>query len=391
MTLVWMEGFETHTTRAALLDKYDRGIASSYDISLDAATVTVTGRVAPKALEWSARDKIKTPLLTVGGGAGTPPFAGTIGFALFVDSTTGAPDIVGGGGATVSSKDGQCVNLINHNSGTDTPFIFVKIATDYANNRYKFQIFNVDGAQLGVDSSWVTTDAWHYIEVQFIIGDGSPVTTPSIDIRSDESLILNQGIVANDPDEYELYSRVEFASPFHANAHNILIDDIYIVVDDLLGVGGYQGDVVVEGVRPTNTKSPDAQQWIPSAAADHETLIDDVSTASGAHDDDGTFLYTTGVNKKEYFKPESLSVVTGNVIGVQHTAYLRLSDAGSRNVRFKYIDPDTSPTELNGDDIAINSTSYGPIEEVYEYADGSSTLFTTGKINNGNFGLESTS
>lgn len=341
MACVWIEGFETHIGANQMSRKY---------ASFSGSFASQAGRV-----------------FGVGGGvaatiAVTPPVGSgntiVMGFGLRWNAHT-----------TASGEQGLYCELgadeqwhikIESGSGLGVRFILKRGTTTIDTSPY---------LDFGV---------WHYFELKVTVRTSTngayELRHNGVDIMSGTTVDLAD----TGGDGWDT-----FAFRFTSNLTNTLrFDDMYV----LDGTGAknldFLGPSVVEGVLPTAAGA--TTEWTPGSGSNWQQVDDNATTTdeSGAGG-----VNSSDVNgQKDLYSYADLANITGTIHAVQVGTQLGMSAAGTRTVKTKYRDPDT--TEADGASHVVDSTAYDEFTEVFDDNPASSLAWDVTDIDDGQFGVE---
>lgn len=168
---------------------------------------------------------------------------------------------------------------------------------------------------------------------------------------------------------------------------SITVDDLYVLNTAGSVNNTYLGDQVVEEALATSDGPVLNFSIFPSSPTTHFDKIDDPATA--APDDDATYVLSSVAAQKDFWGFGPLTFLQGNLNGIQISASLRLTSAGSRNFHFRHRN--SGGTEGAGSSTALTQTSYAPEKStVFERNPISpgTAVWTVTDVNTGFFGLQ---
>ncbi len=345
MVCVWIEGYETHIGTTQLTRKY---------ASFSGTMGSQSGRVHGVAGGVSTANVSVTPSF------GTDnTFVLGIGLKL----TTHRSTLNSGnqGWYVETGADEQCHIEIESASGTGFRFLIKRGATTIAT------------------SSYYDFGVWHYFEFKFTVRTG---TNGAYELRHNGVLDVSGTSVNMADDATDGWD--VFAQRFSSAGNQLLhVDDLYI----LNGTGSVNNDFlgpsIVEGLLPNADGT--TTTWTQNGAGDHYTSVDDSSSTTDDTGTGGTIGSDTNGNK-DTFDFEDLTEITGNIHAVQLGTQMAMASAGTRTVKTKYRDPDT--TEVDGASHVVDSTTYDEFTEVFDTNPNGSTAWDVADIDNGEFGVE---
>lgn len=168
---------------------------------------------------------------------------------------------------------------------------------------------------------------------------------------------------------------------------SLVVDDLYVLNTTGSINNTYLGDQVVEELLATSDGPVLNFSIFPTSPTAHFDKIDDPATA--APDDDASYVFSPVAGQKDFWGFGPLTFLQGNLNGVQVSAGMRLTSAGSRNFHFRYRN--SGGTEGAGATQALTQTSYAPershIFERNPISPGTA-VWTVSDINTGFFGLQ---
>lgn len=345
MACVWIEGFETHLIATQMSRKY---ASTSGSVSAQAGRVFGTAG-APNA--WV----VVTPSF----GIDNTMIVG-FGFRFASHST-----VVNSGNQGLYfelGSDEQAHVEMESSSGSGIRFLIKRGATTVAT------------------SSFFDFGVWHYIEIKLVLRTG---TNGAYELRHNGVVDISAGSV-------DLADTGGDGADVHAwrwssNLSSLLrLDDIYVVNSTGTVNNDFLSPSIVEGLLPNADGA--TIEWTPSAAVANWTNVDDAGDASP--DDAGVGGYNgSDTNSQiDLYAFADLQNVTGAIHAVQLGLQLGMGAAGTRTVRSKYRDPDT--TVANGDSHVVDSTIFDEFTQVFQVNPASTAAWDVADIDGGQFGVE---
>lgn len=345
MACNWIEGFESHIHPSQMARKY-AGVAGS--IAGQAGRVFGTSG-APSSAVFT-----------------TPSF-GTDntfvqGIGLRFNSHTTAVNSGAQGWYVELGPDEQCHVEMESTSGLG----------------FRFHIKR--GATIVATSSYFDFGVWHYFEWKFTVRTG---TNGAYELRHNGVLDISDTLVNladTGGDGWDVWA-MRFSSNLTAT---LRMDDIYILDGTTAVNNDFLGPSIVEGLLPNAEGA--TIQWTPGSGTDNSAQVDDVSTS--APDDVGA----GGVNgsdtntQQDLYAFEDLQQITGAIHAVQVGVQLAMASAGTRTVKTKYRDPDT--TVVDGTTHVVDSTIFDEFTEVQDLNPNSGLAWDVADIDGGQFGIE---
>lgn len=343
MACVWIEGFETHIGSTQMRRKYASGTGSFGSAS---------GRVFGIAGQIQAATYV------------TPSF-GTdntmvIGFGFRFNAHSTAFN---------SGSQGLYFEL-----GADEQFHIEQESGSGLGIR--FHIYR--GATLIDTTSYFDFGVWHYFELKATVRDG---TDGAYEFRHNGVLdISGTGVNLADSgaDGWDI-----FAWRYSTNGGTLMrFDDVYVNNGTGSSNNDFLGPQIVEGLLPT--ADGDDTEWTPSSGANW----DNVNDAATSTDESGAGAYngsdTNG--QRDLYEFADLTQVTATINAVQLSVQLAMESAGTRTVKTKYKDPDT--TLVDGDSHVVDSTVYDEFTQVFDENPNSAAAWDVADIDDGQFGIE---
>jgi len=349
MAGLWMEGFEVHQASTQLARKWATWTAAN--------TAAGAGRV----------------------------FGTSYGIlsAVAVTPSLGLKDtLVFGFGLRIASQqtalNSGAQGLYLERGGTE------QVHIEFVNNSGSFEIRLLRGATtLATTSSAFAYGVWHYFEVKVNVH----TSTGSYEIRQNESTV-SSGSGLNTANSGSNQADI-FAMRFTSNVSTtVLIDDIY-VLDTTGGVNDdFRGDSIVQGLLPSSNGS--TIQWTNDAGAgsNFENVDDAANAAPDEAGAGGTNSSDTN-GQIDLYNMQDATQVQGAVHFVQLGVQLGMSAAGSRNVKTKYRDPDTTVVDT-GVTHNVNTTVFDEFTQVLDTNPNGSIPWDVSDIDGGQFGVEVT-
>lgn len=248
--------------------------------------------------------------------------------------------------------------------------------TDAGNQVYKLALKRGVTTLATTGNLWV--GKWYYVELKAVVHTTTGSYELKVDgttVASDAGPINTANAAVNNADSFE------FA--ISASGNSVAWDDIY-ACDDLLGVlNTFLTPVAVLGSRPDGDGALSA--WTPSTGSTHWVLVDDPVAAPS--DDDYVRSATPGNVDLYNYSDAPLNLVPAPVILAVHVEMVAsLQGSGSRTMRAKYRDPDT--TLANGGNFVVNNGAWKYFEQFWDKNPVSAAAWLAAKITGGQFGVE---
>jgi len=233
---------------------------------------------------------------------------------------------------------------------------------------------NRGGTMIGTTTNALSTNTYYYIEWRLVINN----TTGQAEIRVNGTTWLNLTGQDTQNTSNATATTLLFGNINTLNSlGNADFDDIYICD----GTGSaphntFLGDCRVDTLFPNAEGS--TQQWTPSTAGTHYTLVDE--TAPNTTD----YVSSITPTQRELFGMQDLTVMTGTIYGAQSCLAIIKGDSGSRVVR-------NVVRSSSSDSLGSNtSLSTGQLYQLSIHATdpATSTAWTESGINNAQVGAE---
>lgn len=310
-------------------------------------------------------------------------FAGGVQSAQFVTPSLGNDD---------TWTIGFGVQVVTHSAQLDTDNNGLYFE-DGADEQFHIAFFSTNGVGWRIRLYRGTTlidetgdfdfGVWHYIEVQV----GINTTTGTYEVRRNGVQEIS-GTGANTAANGNTGADV-FAFRFVDNLSSVLyLDDMYVVDSTGTKNNDFLGPRIVEAVEVsgngaqndwnnTNTGTPDANNY---------QQVDDVGSSSPDDTGPGGTIDSDTNTDIDLYAMTDLQEITGNIDFVFLGVQAAMSAAGSRTLRFKFRDPDT--TVANGDSFVVDSTVFDEFIQVWDDNPASAAAWDVADIDGGQFGVE---
>jgi hypothetical protein len=304
MTLRWIEGVEGNEHATHIERKY-RAVTGSLSIGLNQGRSPLTNCLRDNSGTGA------TPSLS-----DTSPEHDTwvIGFAFKVDdsSSAGTPtDTQITGIECISNTDVSPAAQVSLQLVRDDEFIY----------HWVLKRGNQISSTLIATSSKFWANKWYYFELKVKVDPSAgtyELRQDGVDIMSGSGAnTAAAGDAGMDSVKFHLDGDIENGGVFY------YFDDIYIL--DTLGSynNDFLGDCLVDAIYPNAIG--DVQQWDPSAAVDHHTLVDETTGV-----DDDTKVTSDTTDEVELFGYETPARVVDNIRGVMIYTTHAMQSSGSR-------------------------------------------------------------
>lgn len=340
MALLLFEGFETRQTSDLADEKYSSVVGTSM----------TTGRLHGTALDsgtWRSYGVAETP---------TTSFIGV--------------------GIKVTNTGSESIIELRDASGAAQ--VYLRTNTTAEPNSYVLEVLLGDtSAVLLTSDPILVTGGWLYVEWSVTLNTGSG---GSAELRPQGYTTKTTSGVTTSSSGTQA-SFIEFTA-----TSNVVhaIDDIYWCSNSgAAPTNTFLGPVTTEGVFPN---VDDSIEWTPkTAGASHPQVNDGAS-----NDDDVTYVSTNVTNgQTDLFTVTTLSVVDGNILGVEVATREALESSGSQGMNHVFVD--TTADSQSSATYTVNTTpDYFGHYTLWALRPTDSSAFTVADINTGSFGYETT-
>lgn len=236
--------------------------------------------------------------------------------------------------------------------------------------------------QIAISSSY-DFGVWHYFELQVTARTG---TNGAYELRHNGVLVFSGSSVnlaASGSDGADI-----FAVRYTAGLTGTLFyDDIYVLDSTGASNTTFLGPSIVEAVEMSATGA--SNQWANDSGGAQSANWDQVNDSGLVGPDEvgigGTISSDTN-GHLDLYNATDLSQITGNIHAVMVGIQAVMTAAGSRTLRFKYRDPDT--TVVNGNSFVVASTVYDEFTQVFNVNPNSGAAWDVNEIDDGQFGVE---
>jgi len=343
MACVWIEGFETHRISTQFSRKY-ASFSGNYP--------SAAGRV------FGTSGNIQSTV------AVTPTFASdntfVMGFGFRINSFQSITANQGWYVETGTAE--QCHWEVDEHATLGFRFILYRGATSVATSNY---------FDYGV---------WHYFEWKITVRTG---TNGAYELRHNGVLDISGtsvNLANNATDGWDVQA-VRFTQNLGTN---LRLDDMYICNGTGAKNNDFLGPSIVEGVLPNAEGA--TIQWTPISGTDNSANVDDIATSSPDDSGAGGYNYSDTNAQRDLYDYQDLTQITGTIHAVQVGTQLAMGAAGTRVVKTKYRDPDT--TVVDGASHTVDSTSYDEFTETFDNNPHSAVAWDVTDIDSGQFGIE---
>lgn len=345
MACVWIEGFETHLNSSQMARKY----------------ATISGTIGSAAGRVFGTAGAPSSWVAV-----TPSFGSDntmiLGFGFRFESHTVILNSGNQGFYFESGSNEQAHLEFESTSGQGVRFNLKRGSTTVAT------------------SSYFDFGVWHYIEIELVLRTG---TDGAYELRHNgvtDIMASSVNLADSGSDGGDV-----FAFRFSVNASSTLrMDDMYVCNGTGSKNNTFLGPSIVEGLLPSADGA--TSQWTQNGSGAHYTSVDDDGTAAPDEAGAGGTIGSDTNGQVDLFEFADLQQITGTIHAVQLGVQMGMAAAGTRTVRSKYRDPDT--TLANGDSHVVDSTAFDEFTQVFDDNPASAAAWDVADIDDGQFGVE---
>lgn len=342
MAGLWTEGFETHQATG----QWDR----RYSTRTGSFTIQ-SGRV------FGSSGSINSPVFI------PPAFAleDTVGIAFGLNIL-----------AQVSGLNSGSQGLYWERGGNE------QVHLEFVNNSGSFELKVMrGGTQLGITTELFDYNVWHHFELKVTVH----TSTGAFELRHNTVNVLSASGV--NTANFGSNQVDNIALRFTTTSTNFRLDDI-----GAWGASGdaptdFVGDGVVEGITVSGAGA--TTQWTPSAGSNFDN-VDDAGTATPDDTGAGGFNSSDTVGQQDLYAFTDLTQIDGTILWVQLDTQLAMAATGSRNVKTKFRDPDTTVVDIATH--AVTQTVYASVADVMSVNPNTSAAWDVTEVNGGQFGVE---
>jgi hypothetical protein len=362
MTLRWIEGVEGNEHATHIARKY-RVITGAWGVGLNQGRGPLTNCMRDNSGTGA------TPSLS-----DTSPEHDTwvIGFAFKVDDNTGAG----------SPSDTQIAGIecITNTDVSPAAQLSLQLVRD-DNFIYHWALRR--GNQLSSDlidsSSKFWANRWYYFELKVKIDPSTgtyELHQDGVDIMSDTGVdTAATGDSGMDSVKYHMDGNFAGSPWFN-------MDDMYIL--DTLGSynNDFLGDCLVDAIYPN--AAGDVEEWDPSAAVDHYTLVDETTSV-----DDDTKVTSDTVAEVELFGYQTPARVVDNIRGIMIYTTHAMQSSGARTFVHAMRDVGNNDN-LGTTTVTSNSGTWNMVSEIIEKEPEGAADWTLSDLTDYQFGMKVT-
>lgn len=189
----------------------------------------------------------------------------------------------------------------------------------------------------GTQGFYVTTDVYHYFEMNVTVGGSNPIgVTVNVDIDNIQWVVGASGptgVIATDT----LYgstamNQITISAP-EGNV-TAYACDVYVWNGSTTDINGnvtantaMSGDVSIDAIIPIADKTPLQWSTFPSASPNSFSLIDEIPP-----DDDTTYIFSSSLGQVSMFQFQQLAGFLGTIFSVQLCLYVKKDAEGARAI-----------------------------------------------------------
>lgn len=345
MSVVWIEGFETHQASTQLSRKY-----ASFSGSITAQPGRVFGSAGGPSSMVAVTPSFGTDNTMV------------VGFGVRWNTHQTALN---------SGNQGLYYEL----GGAEQAHVEIESTSGLG---FRFHIKR--GATIVATSSYFDFGVWHYIEIKLILRTGTNGAyelrhNGVTDISAGSVNLANSGVDGGDIHAWRFTSNV---------STNLRLDDIYVVNGAGSSHTDFLGPSVVEGALPNANGA--TIQWTQNGTGNNFTSVDDSGTTAPDEAGAGGTVGSDTNGQRDLYAFQDLQNITGTIHAVQLGIQLGMAAVGTRTVKTVYRDPDT--TVADGASHVVNSVTFDEFTQVFNENPASAAPWDVADIDGGQFGQE---
>lgn len=236
------------------------------------------------------------------------------------------------------------------------------------------------GATIVATSSYFDFGVWHYFEWKVTVRTG---VNGAYELRHNGVADISGSGVDLADDGTDGWDT--FAWRYTSNASNTIhYDDCYVCDGTGAKNNDFLGPSIVE-VAEVNADGT-TNNWTNNGTGANYTSVDDVGSSNP---DDVGAGGTNGSDtnaQQDLYNLTDLTQITGTIHAVQLGVQLGMAAAGTRTVKTKYRDPDT--TVVDGDSHVVDSTVFDEFTQVFDNNPNTAAAWDVTDIDDGQFGVE---
>lgn len=255
-----------------------------------------------------------------------------------------------------------------------------QVHLEIVNGASTFELRLVKGATvIATTAESFVHGSWHHFELKV-----TPNTsTGAYELRHNEVNVLSgSGVNTANTGSNQADG---FAIRFSTTTTNVRLDDIAVWGASGAAPTDFIGDSVVEGIEIDGAGA--STQWTPSAGSNFQN-VDDPGNAVPADTGTGGNNQSDTNGQRDLYSYGDLTQIDGTILFVQLDTQLAMSATGSRNVKTKYRDPDTTVVDVATH--AVTQTVYASFPDVMSVNPNTAAAWDAAEINGGQFGVEVT-
>ena len=260
-----------------------------------------------------------------------------------------------------STSMGDVANLLDIKYGSSIELRLRRNAAD-------LQMIRGSSTVIGTASGALTSNTWHYIEVEFTIHNSAGAW----EIRVNGAMVAS----ASGVDTLATFPTVDTFA-FNADNNGASLDDIYICDPSGSLNTTFLGAIKIEAIYPDGD---DTSQWSPDSGTTNYTQVDETTP-----DDDTSYVEADASDKKDLYTYDTLSVSSDDIRGVMVNTDVRLDSAGAETL---ITVCKSGATESDDGGVSISDTSYGTVTRVVELDPNTSSQWTVSGVNAALFGIK---
>jgi hypothetical protein len=237
------------------------------------------------------------------------------------------------------------------------------------------------GSTIVATSSYFGFGVWHYFEWKLTV---RTATAGAYELRHNGVLDISGtsvDLASSGGDGWDVFSW-----RYSSNVGTTLFyDDVYICDGTGAKNNDFLGPSIVEAVEVSANGVSNQFDQNSSVSAAY-THVDDAGSSAPDDSTLGGYIGSDTNAHKDLFAMTDLTQISGTIHAVQLGVQMAMGATGTRTVKTKYRDPDT--TQADGTSRVVDSTVYDEFTEVFDNNPASAAAWDVTDIDGGQFGVE---
>ena len=228
------------------------------------------------------------------------------------------------------------------------------------------------------DVDTISAGEWHYIELEVLLSD----TVGEVKLRVDGKTPGGWTDLTNADTKNGGTATVFNGVKFEPNGGTnplAYYDDIYVANGAGTVNNGLLGDVRVYPLLPNGNGNYSQLVGQDADSTDNYLNVDETTP-----DGDTTYNESSTDGEKDTYTFEDLPITTGDIKGVQVSAYARKDEAAAKSVRIVHR---RGTTDVNGDDKTLQTT-FNNHDQIWDEDGVATAAWTITNVNSSEFGVE---